>query len=345
MMIVGEPKEPQSFTDETSIRVKGDQSVVWIHAQVYSKDPLEWFHDLRHLYSVTYPELKARTIGEFAKLPADIGEQVNRGLRRSRVHIVDTFAYEAEARQVMREILKVTDYEDVRRKTEDPQVATVIIQGLEDMVAERILLDSPAQRLERNLQAGIGGYGYGRFLAIERQKRRREELSNDLKPYRKRNKRVSDTVAKVASKSASVFSDALEFTESFPIFDYSGKLQVAALLNRSHAFDAGDSKSIETIDEQRKHFIVGTVYQVVGELAPLYGDIDSRLSVHTQAADLCAGLVREIYPNDGLEGVIDRVDYVTFNGERILESNFQAVTSRWNEIKRREERIRALISD
>lgn len=119
---------------------------------------------------------------------------------------------------------------------------------------------------------------------------------------------------------------------------------VSEMLNVSHAFDKGDDKSIEWLEEQREYFIENTGYRFLGNRTKLYGGIESKLSVRTQAADLAAGIAQKKYDRYGLEAVFEDFDYVTFNGERITESNVRERLYEWKQIEERELKIQKLIS-
>lgn len=341
-----EPLDADSYTDETSARISGrNKHKVWIHAQVSSTDRLEWFFELYNHFSDLSGELKdSAEASDYFRYPLSLRQRISPGLRRTRIHIVDTFVYEAEGKQVMRSILKCDDYEKILREKESPLLAKSLIQATENYVSSMILLDSPMQRLERNLLYGSSiGYGLFQYRAEQEQARRRREFAMDLDPFKKGRKKLSDTAAKWVSKAGSVFSDAVEFSENIMIGEYQMRQRVAAMLDKSHAFDVGDDKSIEWLESQRKQFIIDSVYGVCGFLRPLYGNIDSKLSRRTQAADIAGKIAERVYGKFGLEGVMERFDYVTFNGERVNEGNISRILDHWSVIREREERIQKLI--
>lgn len=340
-----EPDEAISFTDETSRQNKEKNSFrVWIHAQIYRYATLDWFKELRGLYPDKQGELKSSdVVNNYDKLPRDIRMRVSSGIRKARIHIVDTFSYEARFKQILREIYKCDNYEKMLQTQENQELTKRIVSSMEDFVTECILLDSPAQRLEMNLQAqSFRGLGY--FLSLNKQQNVRKELAVDLKPFRKGNKRISDTASKWVSKSGSVFSDAVEFSGFGFLGEYESRQRIAEMLNESHAFDEGDDSSVKWIDEQRKHFTKGNAFELFGYLKPLYGKVDSKLSPRIQAADIIARIAQRIYDERGLMEVFDRFDYITFNGERITESNIKERIDYWNQITEREEKIQKLIS-
>ena len=339
-----EPQDAQSFTDETSRQNKEKTARrVWTHAQVSKFANIQWFLELRGLYPDVKGELKSsQVVDNYHKLPRDVRRRVSTGLRIARIHIVDTFAYEAESKQVMRRIYKCDDYEKVLRENENQEFAKLIITGMEEYVATQILLDSPAQRLELNLQTRrMSRFGY--YASLSEHELGRRELALDLDPFRKGNKRITDTAAKCVSKSGVVLSDAVEFSSRIFMGEYEARQFVAQMVNQAHAFDEGDDASVKWVKGQRDHFAINTVYGMNGFLKPLYGDIDSRLSPRTQAADIAARIGQRIYDENGLEGLLDQFDYVTFNGERLTESNIKARLEFWRTITEREEKIEKLI--
>ncbi|MBX3291370.1 MAG: hypothetical protein KF881_00600 [Acidobacteria bacterium] len=339
-----EPQDALSFSDETS-RQNNEKTarLVWTHAQISKFANIQWFLELRNLYPDVKSELKSsQVVDNFDKLPRDIRRRVSSGLRGARIHIVDTFAYEAESKQVMRRIYKCDNYEKVLRENENKEFAKLLIKGMEEWVAKQILLDSPAQRLEQNLQTrGMAGFGY--VASTLRQESGRKELALDLDLFEKGNKRITDTAAKYVSRSGVVLSDAVEFSGRSFLGEYHARQVVAQMVNQSHAFDAGDDAAVRWVKGQRDHFAINTVYGLHGFLSPLYGDIDSKLSSRTQAADIAARIGQRIYDENGLEGLLDQFDYVTFNGERITETNIKARLEYWRTITEREERIEKLI--
>lgn len=339
-----EPFDALSFSDETSRQNKEKSTTrVWTHAQVSRFADIHWFLDLREFYPDVVGELKSsQIVDSFYKFPRTLRQRISPGLRTVRIHVVDTFVYEAEARQLMRTVMKYDDYEKILRTHEDQEFAKHLVMGMEEHVATQILLDSPAQRLERTLQARrMSRFGY--FGAITSQQQSRRKLALDLDPFRKGRKNLGDTAAKWVSKSGAVLSDALVFASHQFLGEYEARQIVADMLNVAHAFDEGDDTSVKWVKGQRDHFVIDTVYGLHGFLKPLYGNVDSRLSIRTQAADIAARIAQRIYDENGLEGLLDQFTYVTFNGEKVTESNIKSILEFWQEIERREDRIEKIL--
>ena len=92
-----------------------------------------------------------------------------------------------------------------------------------------------------------------------------------------------------------------------------------------HAFDAGNQKHLDLLDEKRSQ-----VFQELAAHDRVYGllirrpgivPVESKESFYVQAADIAAGIASHIYAMDGLVGVADRFEYVTYNGVRVSRSD------------------------
>jgi hypothetical protein len=214
---------------------------------------------------------------------------------------------------------------------------------MEDFVTESIILDSPAQRLEFSIQANrYSGFGFGSF---DLPGFRRKELATDLEPFRKKKKSSIGVAASWVSRSASIFADAVDFADRRTWGEYEMRQQVGEMLQRAHAFDEGDEAAIEWMEDQREYFTSFNNSVMYLGPSPLYGRIDSRLSPRIQAADIAAGIAERIYDKHRIVGLVERFDYVTFNGERLTEENFSAKVQYWNQIAERERKIQAKLGN
>lgn len=89
-------------------------------------------------------------------------------------------------------------------------------------------------------------------------------------------------------------------------------------------------------------FISGSFF--AGRPSRLYGDIDSRFSPHTQAADIAAGFACEAYDRNHIRQVVDDFDFVTLNGERLTEQNVTERVGYWSELLEREKRYQKFLN-
>lgn len=339
MLFTNLEPDAETFTDETSRENKEKTARrVWTHAQIPRIFQLDWLMDLKTLFPDHRPELKSRDlIKVFEKLSRDLRMRVFVGVKKARIHIVDTFSYQAEYKQTLRDVFKY-DYEKVLRTEQDKKLAHLIIEGMENFISTLIIFDSPAQRLERSLEARrLGGYGF--YVTLDKENRHKKKLTTDLDPFTKGRKKSYDVASKWVSKSGAIFSEALEYSEKF-IWggEYEARQRVSEILHKTHAFDEGDDASIVWLEEQRDHFLEPRFYQS----KTLYGKVDSKSSPRIQAADIAARLAQNYYDERGLEGVFDKFEYVTFNGERITEFNLKDRLYYWKQIVEREDRIQQL---
>jgi len=62
-------------------------------------------------------------------------------------------------------------------------------------------------------------------------------------------------------------------------------------------------------------------YRVIAMRRPGFIELESKGSHYIQAADFAAGIASDIYASHKLTGVVERFEYVTFNGERVSLSD------------------------
>lgn len=243
--------------------------------QVSKFNSLDWFREYRSLYPEIIGELKSSEIlQDFENMPRDMKMRVSCGMRKVRIHIVDTYSYEAEYKQLLRKLYNCDDYEKMLQQEENQRYVKFVIEDMENHIAERVLYDSPAQRLERSFegkrQRGFGFYRYNNGQEFSK------KLVISLDPFRKGKKKVFDTASKWVSKSGSIFADALEFAQMGFWGEYEARQHTGEMLRESHAFDEGDDPSIDWLEEQRSHFVDEVVYQAFGS-KKLHGKVNSKL--------------------------------------------------------------------
>jgi hypothetical protein len=92
-----------------------------------------------------------------------------------------------------------------------------------------------------------------------------------------------------------------------------------------HAFDDGNQKQLDLLDEKRS-----AVFRELAAHDHIYGlarnrpgmvPVESRESFYVQAADIAAGIASHIYATQGLIGVVEKFEYVTYNGVRVSRSD------------------------
>jgi hypothetical protein len=112
-------------------------------------------------------------------------------------------------------------------------------------------------------------------------------------------------------------------------------LYSAWMLNRlirpPHAFDRGNHSAVDWINEQRHNVLQQT--DRVGWFYPAFKpepseEVESSESPLIQAADIAAGIARQIWAREGLCQLVRSFDYVVYNGERQSEQSASSAEKR-----------------
>jgi hypothetical protein len=233
---VDEPADANSFSDH--MRSGSENREISITGQCVRGKSLEWLHDLRSALP-SRTELKSDLVlKKFSGLNRKLKYRVRLGLRKVRVHIIDTLAYQAKENQIYRSVLtKDRSYRELKESALKGNTAAKLALKLRDQkVAFDILWDSPSERLKRQMRA-LDHYGYGlrRFMNNPEDEYRFPDLSQ----FVKKSGSLERVVAKYASQEAAVFFEPLEDVKRRGIFygSYEAKERVSEMLSRSHAFD------------------------------------------------------------------------------------------------------------
>ena len=89
----------------------------------------------------------------------------------------------------------------------------------------------------------------------------------------------------------------------------------------THAFDKGNRRHIDLLEHSRQSMIDELAandrfYAVIARRSG-FMELESTESYYVQAADFAAGIASDIYAFHKLIGVVERFEYVTFNGVRV----------------------------
>jgi hypothetical protein len=330
--MVGSTPQAVSFTDDTSLPYASFP--VSIHAQVIREQPLSWYFYLKARVPDGKGEFKEDALRTFIALAESERQQILKTLRMVRIHITDPRPYSTHIEDILRRILpKGTTVQAFLRRLDDSTQHLADLRTLTiEFVAERILLDSPAERLKRKYKTwecsnairrtAVDDWAYADAL-VEQE----PEPPVDLTPFQHQKAHLFRDVTRFVSASASVFSSALDrFDEA--VGDYlfaspmAGPWLVTNALGTCHAFDEGNSRAVKWITEQRasvlkdidryNHFYPEVLPEPLQELA-------STACVPIQAADIAANIARELWRRKDLVHVVRQFDYVTYNGQRISE--------------------------
>ena len=197
---------------------------------------------------------------------------------------------------------------------------------LNDYVAKTLLRHAPAQcylmahrALEYASGTRISSYLIREDCGIRIEKP--EPLPVDIEPFRKKKANVVGRVSDFVSASASVFTPATdELSGDNDVADSplpARRWGAARTLCRSHAFDGGDQTQTAWMEDQRACVIerTRTLFDFLTP-QPLI-ELDSANSEQIQAADIAAGIARELWFRWNLVQVVRHFCYVTYNSERL----------------------------
>jgi hypothetical protein len=325
-----------SFTDDTSLPRAGCR--VSIHAQIIRDDQyqLGWYFYLHALVPDAGDEFKQRAIDRFFNLPASNRAQIFKTLRAVRIHITDPRPYAADLGESLRKILPTGIPVSVflRRLDDSTRHLSRLRDLTTDFIAKRILYDSPAQRLL--MMYRVWEYSTGRRIpswivatddGSDMLPENSHTLPFDLDTFRRKKASILSDVANFVSASASVFTPAIDrFTDisddPFMAAPMAGPWFMTSTLNQSHAFDEGNSRSIDWIEQQRSNVLAQADKR--GEFYPAFMpeplvEVNSAESVPIQAADIAGGIARELWYRNNLVHLITHFEYVTYNGQRLSE--------------------------
>jgi hypothetical protein len=238
----------------------------------------------------------------------------------------------------------------LRRTWKNDQAPQLVAQGtkeglpyakyisalLRDMVADSILQDSTAMRVQFLGRAFLDPFGLGGPPEPLKPFMRFPKPSVPListADFKKPKSLIRDATS-WSAKSSAAFHSALD-AATFPIDDPYGsyryvdgdvlRRRMASELLPVHAFDAGNQKHLDLLDEKRSEVLqeLAAHDRVYGLLTKRPGivPVESRESFYVQAADIAAGIASQIYGAEGLVGVVDRFEYVTYNGVRVSRSD------------------------
>jgi hypothetical protein len=356
------PKEAKSFTDEASPRKPAaPDRKVSIHGQVIRELSLKWFYDLRKLYPGEKPEVKStRILEEFHNLPRDFRERTWAGMKHVIINIVDSLSYQTDLKQIIRNIFKNDKIHELLKRNAKlgDEFSKNILAYMDETVTKWIIQDSPPERLKQELRPR---YWPGSLAYYMHQDDRHDDGEVDLTPFRAKASSMTGRAVKYASKSGSIFNPARDLINPMMRFhqDSWEHHMVRRRLRDSHAFDRGDDKSIEWIDNQRREIGGNEPYYYYDDCGAWEADgswhastsedfsdfaygklrsIASETSSYIQAADIAAGFARQEYERHGIIAVAGKFEYVTLNGERITQNNAERKFELWRQLLEREKR-------
>jgi len=313
-----------SFTDGTSFnrnRLPGEK--MSIHAQVPRESTLDWFYELISRFPAKdRRELKAcELVPIFLQAGTWDRYQLQKSLRRIRIHITDPAPYLKTATKPLKRYLDRLDAGEL-----DPRIGVAIRNTIRRNAAFRMVYDSPMarfQRIHKWYRLSRGSVLFDSDFD--------EPEPIDLTPF-EINRRLFpiENLARGISESEAVFAEPLAAFQK----DENGCFDLSALpvglpfqllkgLSESHAFDKGDSLMIRWIGGERDKAINLVKNPGLWFLQPTprkLFEVDSAERIEVQAADVACGIVRRYLAfSDGIMRLAEMFDFIQMNGVQLKE--------------------------
>lgn len=333
MLILTGADEASSFNDEGSPDARlTDGTKVCVDAQVIRELSLDWYYRLLSFFPDIPGELKSGSVvARFKDLPEMIRRAIWADLSRVRIHIVDARPHYKKINNILRDATGSTNAPEIIRQAaaQGAPAAKRLITQLRAMVADSILGDSTATKahlLARALANPFYSLGDNPFCGFGRKASSSQFI--DVEDFGNSHG-VVRTVASWAAKSAAAFQSAIDAVlnadhEELLVyrfgFDKALQRRMARQLLPVHAFDKGDLRQVQVLEETRDSlFRELTVHEHLYGLIAQRGfiEVESSECFCVQAADLAAGIASDLYGSEGLVGVVSRFSYVTYNGSRV----------------------------
>ena len=305
-----------------------------IQAQLLKNEPLSWFHSIASRISDNVGELKSSRAAEIFFALGDREKRlISSGLRKVRIHITDPRAYYKECKLALETILgpgeMVLGF--LRRLDKQPHIRN--IQSItRRYITTNIVRDSLAEQLRREnyvLECVAGcRLPYSMIPAeIQQMFPPKPWASVDISVFEKNGSNPINQASTAVAKSASVFSDALDVvSEAITLSPAQRRaMQARALLqsaaSRPRAFDKGESQAIGFVREQQALVVKELSFPPLLVLSSCdLTEVDSRDFHEMQAADVAAGIARDLWFRFGLVSVIHHFEHVLLNGTRLTEN-------------------------
>lgn len=342
----GRPDRLTRFTDETSLDSRNTRGQkVPVYATVPADADIGWYHDLVAHFPDAPGEVKStRVLAGFEALPPELKARIWKGLREIGVHVSDPRPYvgfydeavsDGLGRPVIEEELK---YWAVRG---DP-VARHILEDRERFAGQEMLSGSIVQRLHDVVDDAI-------HRAPIAPPWDQKSVDLTVAPFKKGKASSLRRIAEYTAKGSAAFADALERAHTYGGEADCGRFWTGPdstdLIHRGtlkeledgHAFDRGDARALERLEQDRQtmvaHLARSAFYGLEENEQPsarkALVEMDSKDDTRIQAADVAAGLVKQVLEREGLPGVVRRWSRVFYNGGRITENNLEATLAFW----------------
>lgn len=342
IILPGDP-DVVSFNDDTSLdgRVFPGPRV-FLNAQVFRQDSLEWFFRLQLLCPNIGGELKSEAVwSQFTSLRADERDLIWNGLAKVSIHIVDPRPYVEHTNDFLRKVWHRNDAPELlnRLSAEGLPGANWLGSELVKYAASSVLMDSTAVRVHQLSQA-LGEFHIPHSFFNSNRSSNADPIQ--VEDFGDKPRSLLRNVTAWTAKSAAAFDSALhcidEMEDEIRSFRYFPEQLIkrkmeSRVLDR-HAYDEGHPRHIELLEDAQANILEtlstpGLWFQLKRQVGlPGYPQFDSRECYFGQAADIAAGLARHAFETEGLVSLVSCFEYVTYNGERISLKDAEEQTRR-----------------
>lgn len=335
--------EAISFNDEGSPHShKTDHTKVYIDAQVNRTLSLDWFYKLLAFFPDVPGELKSGVIvAKFKDLPTETRDRIWRSLSRVRIHIVDPRPHYRQIDNMLRAAWGKDDAPDNLRQmaTQGSYAARSMLARMREMVADSILKDSTAMRVQwfgRALSDPLFGMNLPEPLSFLVRSPLDSEPLIRVEDFGSTGDRdVVRNVASWSAKASAAFHAALDAAMSADesdVMNYGFGLERAVRRRMTqellplHAFDKGNRHHIDLLESSRRSIIDELAandrfFALIARQKRGFVELESKESYYVQAADFAAGISGDIYASHKLIGVVERFEFVSFNGVRVSRAD------------------------
>lgn len=322
----------ETFADESW------QGNFWLRptvlAQISSDTDLHWFCELVKITQakgLNLEELKSSVIIDLLKeLDPHIKYKIWQGLQNVIIIINDPKQYLSKwgIKILNGSIFKIElEKGDIIINGLNPNYK-YFIKLLQDLLSQKILFDSTASNIAYSIReiscfADVFPVDENYFdpdsiLKIMDKKDPRKRIINSTKL----SPRLSSAFFELKDPETKykIFENSLQERRYFSPAYYHLEL-LCRSISPARFFDEGDRLSIsiikrfqEVISQGLQHPIFNNRYTLS---FPKVEELDSKKDIRIQAADVAAGIARNIYERYNIKGLRDRFDYIIFNGNKL----------------------------
>ncbi len=311
---------------------------VHINAQVVRVEELNWYYKLLQLCPDIPGELKSAVVlSRFDALPITRQAEIWTTLSKVSIHIVDPRPYKARLDSLLRKTMKREDAPEYLRQSASEGFvwARNIHFRTQVFAAESILADSIASRAHRLSHA----FGQDAFIKPFDQGEPPELVT--VEDFKCDPKGVVRKTTEWSAKAAAAFHASMDALETFGEddgiyrFNYGRNIRRKMIrpLMDTHAFDKGDEQQMRVLEDVRGKLIEGMsdpndmFFRIQRMSAPIqkYVELDSKVTLFGQAADIAAGVASAYFEREGIIGIVMRFERVTYNGKRAQQSDIDQI--------------------